>query len=100
MSKFAENAFELNNDVTTSGALARNSDNASNPLTGGNGPLKGGNGPLKGGNGPLKGGNLLKGLTGGNNPLKGGKSKKVRLIKKSKGSRKNKMRKTKRSTKK
>ena len=84
MTKFAEDAFELNNDVATSGALARNSENAANPLTGGNGPLKGGNGPLKGGNGPLK----------------GGKSKKVRRMKKSKGSRKNKMRKTKRSTKK
>jgi hypothetical protein len=68
MTKFAENAFELNNDVTTSGALARNSVNS---------------------------------LTGGNNQLKGGKSKKVRRMKKSKGSRKNKMRKTtKRSTKK
>jgi hypothetical protein len=77
MTKFAEDAFELNNDVATSGALARNSENAANPLTGGNGPLKGGNGPLK-----------------------GGKSKKVRRMKKSKGSRKNKMRKTKRSTKK
>ena len=77
MTKFAENAFELNNDVTTSGALARNYENAANPLTGGNNPLK-----------------------GGNNPLKGGKSKKVRRMKKSKGSRKNKMRKTKRSTKK
>ena len=84
MTKFAENAFELNNDVTTSGALARNSVNAANPLTGGNNPLKGGNNPLK----------------GGNNPLKGGKSKKVRRMKKSNGSRKNKMRKTKRSTKK
>jgi hypothetical protein len=82
MTKFAENAFELNNDVTTSGALARNSVNS---LTGGNNPLKGGNNPLK----------------GGNNPVKGGKSKKVRRMKKSKGSRKNKMRKTtKRSTKK
>ena len=70
MTKFAEDAFELNNDVATSGALARNSENAANPLTGGNGPLK------------------------------GGKSKKVRRVKKSKGSRKNKMRKTKRSTKK
>ena len=39
MTKFAENAFELNNDVTTSGALARNSVNS---LTGGNNPLKGG----------------------------------------------------------
>ena len=77
MTKFAEDAFELNNDVATSGALARNSENAANPLTGGNGSLK-----------------------GGNNPLKGGKSKKVRRMKKSKGSRKNKMRKTKRSTKK
>jgi hypothetical protein len=87
MTKFAENAFELNNDVTTSGALARG-------LSGGNGPLKGGNSlmkGLKGGNGPLKGG--LGSLH------KGGKSKKVRRMKKSRGSRKNKMRKTKRSSK-
>jgi len=110
MTKFAENAFELNNDVTTSGALARGSV----PLTGGNGPLKGlmgGNSmmkTLKGGNHPLKGGNHpLKGLMGGNGSLykgglglhKGGKSKKVRRMKKSRGSRKNKMRKTKRSSK-
>jgi hypothetical protein len=80
MTKFGEDALVLNNDVTTSGALARNSEPAN---------------PLKGGNHPLKGGNFMKGL-------KGGKSKKVRRMKKSKGSRKNKMMRktTKRSTKK
>lgn len=81
MTKFADDAFVLN-DATTSGASARIADTSVPALTGGNNPLKGGN-PFK------KGGNPLKSLIGG-------KSKKVHRNKKSKGSRKNNMRKTKR----